>query len=121
MGLKKRFMDKIFPIKDINFWQFYRILEAFNFNKIAMAIIDATLSSDGTLEKLTVDLKKHTPIHVMFQMVGKNHSPSDGNIWKMTKTGGSTNVPVPIKDYFRSLEYNGISDKDKVILTEFPF
>lgn len=86
-----------------------------------MADIKVKLSPLGTPETLTVDIVKHTPLHVMIQMVGNGHYPADGNIWKMTKTGGSTNVPVPIKNYFRSLEYNGILDQDTVTLIEIPF
>lgn len=81
-----------------------------------MAQINVQIPSNGIVEKLLVDVKRLTPVHVMVQMAIKGHNPGDGNIWKMTKTGRTLSAD----NHFISLEKNGITDGVDVELLEFP-
>ncbi len=81
-----------------------------------MAQINVRITATGIAYPMQVDLKRFSPIHVMFQMAHQNHAPAGGNIWKMTKTGRALSPD----DHFTSLEHNGITDGADVELVEFP-
>lgn len=80
-----------------------------------MSKINVRIAASGIDKPTLVDLKKFTPIHVMFQMVQNGDAPAGGNIWKMHKTGR-----VLVNDHFLSLEHNGIVDGATVELVEYP-
>ena len=89
-----------------------------NLKFFIMANISVVIPAENHTETVNVDLYKHSPVHVMFMAVKKGFEPTDGCIWKMTKSSGSNRDDIILFEHFKSLHDNEVYDGEEVILEE---